>query len=117
MLRDGDLTASQEDTVERTLKAELFKELGEDGLAELRRGNYEVLAEVLPNRIDQITVTQEFLELTHEQTGDQIFTDRAASLQQDKATELAKSTELGLQRGRGLDRQREARDLDDDMSL
>ena len=117
MLRDGQLSESQENTVERTLKAELFKELGEDGLAELRRGNYQVLAGVLPNRIDQITVTQEFLELTHEQTGDQVFTDRASALQQDKATEFAKSTGLDMQRGRASDRGLEDRDLDDDMSL
>jgi hypothetical protein len=118
MLRDGQLSDSQEDTVERTLQAELFKELGEDGLAELRRGNYEVLAEVLPNRIDQITVTQEFLELTHEQTGDQMFTDRAAALQQDKANAMAQETSLELQRGRGLDTGRDlSRDLDDEISF
>ncbi|WP_425046757.1 relaxase/mobilization nuclease domain-containing protein [Primorskyibacter sp. S87] len=118
MLRDGQLSDSQEDTVERTLQSELFKELGEDGLAELRRGNYEVLAEVLPNRIDQITVTQEFLELTHEQTGDQMFTDRAAALQQDKANAMAQETSLELQRGRGLDTGRDlSRDLDDEISF
>ena len=31
----------------------------------------------------------EFLEMTFEETGDQLFTDRASSLQQDKATEVA----------------------------
>ena len=112
MLRDGTLSEAQEETVERTLKAELFKELGEEGLGELRRGNYEVLAEVLPNRIDQITVTQEFLELTHEETGDQVFTDRASALQQDKVEALARDTHLEMQRGRGL-----SRDLDDEISF
>ena len=116
MLRDGDLNATQEATVERTLKAELFQELGEQGLSELRRGNYEVLAAVLPNRVDQITVTQEFLELTHEETGDPAFADRATELQQDKITEVAR--QLELQRGRDdPERQLELRGLDDDMGL
>ena len=107
MLRDGKLTEEQEETVERTLQSELFKELGEEGLAELRRGNYEVLDAALPSKLDQITVTQEFLEMTFEETGDQVFTDRAAGLQQDKATEVARlrgqqeAQELG--RDRGLD--------------
>jgi hypothetical protein len=111
MLRDGKLTEEQEETVERTLQSELFKELGEEGLAELRRGNYEVLDAALPSKLDQITVTQEFLEMTFEETGDQVFTDRAAGLQQDKATEVARlrgqqeAQELGrdLGRDRGLD--------------
>lgn len=128
MLRDGTLSQSQEETVERTLTSQLFKVLGEDGLSDLRRGNYDVLADVLPNRIDQITVTQEFLELTHEETGDQVFTDRASALQQDKAEALAQDTSLELQRGRGLDPSLESghglesasdrdrsRDLDDEI--
>ncbi|WP_299852215.1 relaxase/mobilization nuclease domain-containing protein [uncultured Roseovarius sp.] len=117
MLRDGDLSEAQEVTVERTLKAELMRELGETGLAELRRGNYEVLCEALPNRIDQITVTQEFLELTHEETGDTVFTERASALQQDKVNEVTKQTNLEMQRGSGSERQLEFRDLDDDMGL
>ena len=112
MLRDGHLNDAQENTIERTLRAELFRELGEERIAELRRGNYEVLVEVLPNRIDQITVTQEFLELTHEETGDQVFTDRASALQQDKAEALAKETHLELHRSRDL-----ARDLDDEFGF
>ena len=111
MLRDGKLTEEQEETVERTLQSELFKELGEEGLAELRRGNFQVLDAALPSKLDQITVTQEFLEMTFEETGDQVFTDRAAGLQQDKATEVARlrgqqeAQELGrdLGRDRGLD--------------
>ena len=97
---------------ERTLQAELFKELGEEGLAELRRGNYAVLEEALPGKIDQITVTQEFLEMTHEETGDQVFTDRAAALQQYKVTEVARQMEAEQTRGRDL-----GRDLDDDLSF
>jgi type IV secretion system T-DNA border endonuclease VirD2 len=120
MLRDGKLTEEQEETIERTLQAELFKELGEEGLAELRRGNYEVLDAALPSKLDQITVTQEFLEMTFEETGDQVFTDRAAGLQQDKATEVARlrgqqeAQELGrnLARNRTLDR-----GLDDEMEF
>ena len=111
MLRDGKLTDDQEQVVERTLQSELFKELGEEGMSELRRGNYEVLENILPNKIDQITVTQEVLEMTFEETGDQVFTDRASGLQQDKATELARqlgqedeqSLRKDLDRDRGLD--------------
>lgn len=108
MLKEGRLSEAQEEVVERTLQAELLRELGEDGLAELRRGNYAVLEEALPGRLDQITVTQEFLEMTHEETGEQVFTERAAALQQDKATELARQMERGQARGR---------DLGDDLGL
>ncbi|HJO52719.1 relaxase/mobilization nuclease domain-containing protein [Phaeobacter gallaeciensis] len=120
MLRDGKLTEEQEEVVERTLQSELFKELGEEGLAALRRGNYEVLDAALPSKLDQITVTQEFLEMTFEETGDQVFTDRAAGLQQDKATEVARmrgqqeAQEMGreLARNKTLDR-----GLDDEMEF
>ena len=116
MLRDGQLSEVQEETVERTMQAELFKELGEEGLSELRRGNYEVLDTVLPNKIDQITVTQEFLEMTFEETGDQVFTDRASSLQQDKATEVAqlKGQQEAQTLGKDLGRDR---GLDDEMEF
>ena len=116
MLRDGQLSEAQEETVERTLQAELFKELGEEGLGELRRGNYEVLDDVLPSKIDQITVTQEFLEMTFEETGDQVFTDRASSLQQDKATEVAQLK--GKQEAKALDKDLgRDRGLDDEMEF
>jgi type IV secretion system T-DNA border endonuclease VirD2 len=116
MLRDGKLTEEQEETVERTLQSELFKELGEEGLAELRRGNYEVLDAALPSKLDQITVTQEFLEMTFEETGDQVFTDRAAGLQQDKATEVARlrGQQEAQEMGRDLGRDR---GLDDEMEF
>ena len=116
ILRDGQLTEQQEETVERTLQSELFKELGEEGLSELWRGNYEVLDGVLPSKIDQITVTQEYLEMTFEETGDQVFTDRAAGLQQDKATEIAllKGQEDAQRLGKDLGRDR---GLDDEMEF
>ncbi|PHS19325.1 MAG: endonuclease [Blastopirellula sp.] len=122
ILRDGKLTEQQEQTVERTLQAELFKELGEEGLGELRRGNYEVLDAVLPSKIDQITVTQEFLEMTFEETGDQVFTDRASGLQQDKVTEVARlrGEEQQHQMGREPElqlRRDMGRDLDDEMDM
>lgn len=122
ILRDGKLSEQQEQTVERTLQSELFKELGEEGIGELRRGNYEVLDAVLPSKIDQITVIQEFLEMTFEETGDQVFTDRASGLQQDKVTEVARlrggeqqqqmGKEPELQLGRDM-----GRDLDDEMGM
>ena len=81
-------------------------------MAELRRGNYAVLEDALPGKIDQITVTQEFLEMTHEETGDQVFTDRAAALQQDKVTEVARQMEVEQSKSGVL-----GRDLDDDLSF
>ncbi len=120
MLRDGQLTEQQEETVERTLQAELFKELGEEGLSELKRGNYEVLDAVLPSKIDQITVTQEYLEMTFEETGDQVFTDRAAGLQQDKVTEIAqlKGQEDAQRMGKDLGRDASRdRGLEDEMEF
>ena len=118
MLRKGTLSDTEEELVERSLKSGLVRELGAAGIAQLRRGNYEVLGEALPNRVDQITVTQEFLELTHEETGDQIFTDRASALQQDKANAVAKDTHLEMQRSRGLEpRQALDRGLEDEAGL
>jgi type IV secretion system T-DNA border endonuclease VirD2 len=77
--------------------------VGEEGLSELRRGNYEVLDAVLPNKIDQITV-------------DQVFSDRASSLQQDKATEVAqlKGQQEAQALGKDLGRDR---GLDDEMEF
>ncbi|MEM5469752.1 MAG: relaxase/mobilization nuclease domain-containing protein [Paracoccaceae bacterium] len=111
-LKEGQLSEEQEEVIERTLQAELLTELGEEGLAELRRGNYEVLEEALPSKVDQITVTQEFLEMAHEETGDQVFTDRAAALQQDKVTEVARQMAVEKEQPREL-----GRDLDDDLSF
>ena len=79
-----------------------------------------MLDAALPSKLDQITVTQEFLEMTFEETGDQVFTNRAAGLQQDKATEVARlrgqheEQELGrdLARNKTLDR-----GLDDEMEF
>ena len=118
MLRRGSLSEAEEKIVERSLIAVLSRELGESGLAELRRGNYAILTDVLPRTVDQITVTQEFLELTFEETGDQIFADRASSLQQDKANAVAKDTHLEMQRSRGLEPHQDlSRGLEDEAGL
>ena len=63
---------------------------------------------MLPNKIAQITVTQEFLKKTSEETGCQVFTHRASSLQQDKATEVArfKGQEEAKALGKDLGRDR-----------
>ncbi|WP_439150596.1 hypothetical protein [Sulfitobacter sp.] len=63
---------------------------------------------MLPNKIAQITVTQEFLKMTSEETGCQVFTHRASSLQQDKATEVArlKGQEEAKALGKDLGRDR-----------
>ena len=118
MLRPGSLSEAEEKTVEGSLIAALSRELGDSGLAELRRGNYAILTDVLPRTVDQITVTQEFLELTFEKTGDQIFADRASSLQQDIANAVAKDTHLEMQRSRGLEPHQDlSRGLEDEVGL
>lgn len=114
LLRAGQLSQEQEDTIGRTLQSELVRELGEAGLAELQRGNYRVLDAALPDRIDQITVTQELLEMASEETGDPIFTERASTLQQDKSEALAAALDAQPHQERSLGR---SRDLDDDMGL
>lgn len=105
LLRAGPLSEAQEARIERHLEAELVRELGENGVAALRQGHFAVLANALPDKLDQMTVTQEVLELTAEQTGDPAFTARAAALQQDKAAVVAE------------ERMRAQPGLDDDMSL
>ena len=84
-----------------------------DALAD---GVFVLLDAALPSKLDQITVTQEFLEMTFEETGDQVFTDRAAGLQQDKATEVARLR--GQQEAQELDRDLgRDRGLDDEMEF
>jgi len=111
ILTKGGLSAEDEEIITRDLKNELARVLGKEGMADLRRGKYSALEEVLPNKFDQITVAQEYLEITCEETGNQVFTERAASLQQDKSVEMARmrhEAEMGQDRGR---------ELDDDMGL
>ena len=107
-LRDGDLTGEQEESAQRTLVAELHKELGDEGLAELDRGHWEVLDDVLPSKVDQISVTQEYLEVAAEERGAPELAEIAIDLQQARASERAKeiSAEMGRDRG-----------FDDDMGL
>jgi len=107
-LRAGDLTEDQAEVAERTLVAELHKELGDEGLAELDRGHWEVLEEILPNKVDQISVTREYLEIAAEERGAPELAEIAGELQQVRATERAR--ELSDERG-------QSRGLDDDLEL
>jgi type IV secretion system T-DNA border endonuclease VirD2 len=111
ILTKGGLSAEDEEIITRDLKAELTRTLGKEGMAELRQGKFSALEQVLPNKFDQITVAQEYLEIVCEETGNQVFTERAASLQQDKSVEMARmrhEAEMGQDRGH---------ELDDDMGL
>jgi len=108
-LREGDLTEEQEEIMERTLVAELHKELGDEGMAELDRGHYEVLEDILPSKYDQIGVTQEYLEIAAEERGLSELSDLAGELQQRKVTEKANEATV--------EDSREDRGLDDDMGL
>lgn len=107
-LRAGHLTGEQEEVAERTLVAELHKELGDEGMAALDRGHWEVLEDVLPNKVDQISVTKEYLEIAAEERGAPELAEIAYDLQQVRATERAR--ELSVERGQD-------RGLDDDLDL
>ncbi|KIC08868.1 endonuclease [Leisingera sp. ANG-M1] len=102
-LRSGDLESSREEALQKTLLGELHRELGDKGLAELDRGNWQVLEEVLPGKGDQIAVTQAYLEAAAEERGEPELAETAAELQQVKSSERAKEIAAGLQRDCGLD--------------
>ncbi len=107
-LREGGLSETQEDAAQRALMAQLHKELGDAGMAELDRGHWQVLDEVLPSKVDQISVTQEYLEVASEERGAPELAEIASDLQHVKASERAKEIALERIRDRGLD---------DDMGL
>lgn len=108
-LREGGLTEEQEEGMERTLVAELHKELGDEGMAELDRGHFEILEDILPSKYDQIGVTQEYLEIVAEERGLPELSDLAGELQQQKVTEKANEATIEeTQKDRGLN---------DDMGL
>lgn len=111
-LRDGDLDEEQQEVMQRTLVAELHKELGDEGMAELDRGHWEVLDDVLPSKVDQISVTQEYLEIAAEERGEPELSEIASGLAQVRASERAK--ELSLEKGTEAARER---GLDDDMDM
>jgi len=102
-LRAGNLSGDQAEIAERTLVAELHKELGDEGLAELDRGHWEVLDAVLPNKVDQISVTREYLEIAAEERGAPELAEIAGELQQVRATERAKELATERSKDRGLD--------------
>lgn len=102
-LRAGDLTQEQEEVAERTLIVELHKELGDAGLADLDRGHWEVLESVLPNKVDQISVTKAYLEVAAEERGAPELAEIAGDLQQARATERANELSAERTQGRGLD--------------
>ncbi|ATG38096.1 Relaxase/mobilization nuclease domain protein (plasmid) [Phaeobacter piscinae] len=108
-LRSGELTEEQEEVMERALVGELHKELGDEGMAELDRGNFTVLEDILPSKFDQIGVTQEYLELAAEERGLDELSETASALQQEKVT--AQADEAALENAR------DDRGLDDDMGL
>lgn len=107
-LRSGNLTTEQEDAFQRSLVFELHQELGDEGLAELDRGNWEVLDEVLPSKLDQISVTQKYLEVAAEERGEADLSDVANDLNHERAR--ARAAELSMENPRD-------RGLDDDMSM
>ncbi|MGO4909926.1 relaxase/mobilization nuclease domain-containing protein [Pseudorhodobacter sp. W20_MBD10_FR17] len=107
-LRSGNLTTEQEDALQRSLVFELHQELGDEGLAELDRGNWEILDEVLPSKLDQISVTQKYLEVAAEERGEADLSDVANDLNHERAR--ARAAELTMENPRD-------RGLDDDMSM
>ncbi len=115
-LRDGGLSDDQQDIMQRTLVAELHKELGDEGMAELDRGHWQVLDEILPNKVDQISVTKEYLEVAAEDRGEPELAEIASDLTQVRANERAKeiSAENAAENISGSTRDR---GLDDDMGV
>jgi type IV secretion system T-DNA border endonuclease VirD2 len=107
-LRAGHLTGEQEEVAERTLVVELHKELGDEGMAALDRGHWEVLEDVLPNKVEQISVTKEYLEIAAEERGAPELAEIAGDLLKVRATERAR--ELSAERGQD-------RGLDDDLDM
>jgi hypothetical protein len=115
-LRDGGLSDDQQDIMQRTLVAELHKELGDEGMAELDRGHWEVLDEVLPNKVDQISVTKQYLEVAAEDRGEPELAEIASDLSQVRANERAKEISAENAAESTAENTRE-RGLDDDMGV
>ncbi|GFE67216.1 relaxase/mobilization nuclease domain-containing protein [Litoreibacter roseus] len=117
ILRSGALLAEQKEAMAHVFKSVLLEDLGPERLAELRCGTYAVLANALPDTVDQITVAQGFLELTSEETGDPVYMKRASALQQEKATAIAQETAAKMERGRALEADPVLIVADDEMGL
>ena len=115
-LRDGDLSDEQQEVMQRTLVAELHKELGDEGMAELDRGHWEVLDEVLPNKVDQISVTKQYLEVAAEDRGEPELAEIASDLSQVRANERAKEISAETAAESTAENTRD-RGLDDDMGM
>ncbi|WP_246079571.1 relaxase/mobilization nuclease domain-containing protein [Parasedimentitalea maritima] len=115
-LQDGDLSDEQQEVKQRTLVAELHKELGDEGMAELDRGHWQVLEVVLPNKVDQISVTKQYLEIAAEDRGEPEFAEMASDLAQARANERAKEISVEKAAEKSSERARD-RVLDDDMGL
>jgi len=113
-LRDGGLSDDRQDIMQRTLVAELHKELGDEGMAELDRGHWQVLVAVLPNRVDQISVTKEYLEIAAEDRGEPELAEIASDLTQARANERAKEISAENATSNTAENTRD-RGLDDDM--
>jgi type IV secretion system T-DNA border endonuclease VirD2 len=115
-LRDGGLSDDQQDIMQRTLVTELHNELGDEGMAELDRGNWEVLDEILPNKVDQISVTKEYLEVAAEDRGEPELAEISSDLSQVRANERAKEISAETAAESTAENTRD-RGLDDDMGL
>ena len=115
-LRNGDLSEEQQDITQRTLVSELHKEIGDEGLAELDRGHWQVLDAVLPSTVDQISVTQEYLEIAAEDRGEPALAEIASDLTQVRANERAKEISVEKAAERISEKVRD-RGLDDDLGL
>jgi hypothetical protein len=110
------LSGEQQELMQRTLVAELHKELGDEGMAELDRGHWQVLDAVLPSTVDQISVTQEYLEIAAEDRGEPALAEIASDLTQVRANERAKEISVEKAAERISEKVRD-RGLDDDLGL
>ncbi|MGR3622419.1 relaxase/mobilization nuclease domain-containing protein [Pseudophaeobacter sp.] len=115
-LRNGELSGEQQEMMQRTLVAELHKELGDEGMAELDRGHWQVLDTVLPTAVDQISVTQEYLEIAAEDRGEPALAEIASDLTQVRANERAQEISAENAAEYTSETARD-RGLDDDLGL
>lgn len=115
-LRTGELSSEQQEMMQRRLVAELHKELGDEGIADLDRGHWQVLDTVLPTAVDQISVTQEYLEIAAEDRGEPALAEIASDLTQVRANERAQEISAENAAEYTSETARD-RGLDDDLGL
>ncbi|MEM7669286.1 MAG: relaxase/mobilization nuclease domain-containing protein [Pseudomonadota bacterium] len=136
-LQTRELTPGEAEAFARDLEGNLQTAIGSEGLDDLARGNPEALAGAVPNEIDRILLTQEYLEVTAVAHPERLAFSKAldpaleaATLREEafadheriaEANAIAAAEELGVAQADAGDRDdgtsRQSRDLDDDLEF